>query len=34
MMKVNSVIKMNFPKIRQLSKAQVTALEKTAEEKG
>ena len=31
MMKVNSVIKMNFPKIRQLSKAQVTALEKTAE---
>ena len=32
MIKVNSVIKMNFPKIKQLTDAQVTALEQTAEE--
>lgn len=31
MMKVTSKIKMNFPKIRQLTQAQVTALEMTAE---
>ena len=31
MIKVNSTIKMNFPKIRQLTDAQVTALEQTAE---
>lgn len=31
MIKVNSVIKMNFPKIQQLTQAQVTALEQTAE---
>ncbi len=30
-MKVSSTVKMNFPKIRQLTQAQVTALEKTAE---
>lgn len=32
MIKVNSVIKMNFPKIKELTDAQVTALEHTAEE--
>ena len=31
MIKVSSKIKLNFPKIKQLSKAQVTALEQTAE---
>lgn len=31
MIKVNSVVKLNFPKIRQLTQAQVTALEQTAE---
>lgn len=31
MMKVKSVIKMNFPKIKQITRAQVTALEQTAE---
>lgn len=31
MIKVNSRIKMNFPKIRKLEKAQITALEQTAE---
>ena len=31
MIKVNSVIKMNFPKIKELTDAQVTALEQTAE---
>lgn len=31
MIKVNSTIKMNFPKIRQLADAQVQALELTAE---
>lgn len=31
MIKVNSVVKLNFPKIRQLTRAQVTALEQTAE---
>ena len=31
MMRVNSNVKMNFPKIRQLTQAQVTALEQTAE---
>ena len=31
MMKVNSRVKLNFPKMRQLSKAQITALEQTAE---
>ena len=31
MIKVNSTIKMNFPKLRQLAQAQVTALEQTAE---
>ena len=30
-MRVNSTVKMNFPKIRQLTQAQVTALEQTAE---
>ena len=32
MIKVNSTIKMNFPKLRQLAQAQVAALELTAEE--
>lgn len=32
MIKVKSVVKMNFPRIRQLEQAQVTALEHTAEE--
>ena len=32
MMRVNSTVKMNFPKIRQLTQAQVTALEQTAED--
>lgn len=32
MIKVKSVVKMNFPRIRQLEQAQVTALEQTAEE--
>ena len=31
MMKVNSFVNLNFPKIRQLTQAQVEALEKTAE---
>ena len=31
MMKVNSFVNLNFPKIRQLTQAQVTALEQTAE---
>lgn len=31
MIKVNSKIKLNMPKIRQLTKAQATALEQTAE---
>ena len=31
MMRVNSTVKMNFSKIRQLTQAQVTALEQTAE---
>ena len=31
MIKVNSTIKLNFPKIQQLVKTQVTALENTAE---
>lgn len=31
MIKVSSKIKLNFPKIKQLSKAQVTALDQTAE---
>ena len=31
MIKVKSVVKMNFPRIRQLEQAQVTALEQTAE---
>lgn len=31
MIKVNSVVKLNFPKIRQLTQEQVTALEQTAE---
>lgn len=31
MIKVSSVVKLNFPKIRQLTRAQVTALEQTAE---
>ena len=30
-MKVSSVVKLNFPKIRQLTEAQVKALEETAE---
>ena len=32
MMRVNSTVKMNFSKIRQLTQAQVTALEQTAED--
>lgn len=32
MMKVNSKVKLNFPKIKQLTQAQVKALEQTAEE--
>ena len=32
MIKVNSTVKLNFPKIQQLTKAQVTALEQTAED--
>lgn len=32
MIKVKSTVKMNFPRIRQLEQAQVTALEHTAEE--
>ena len=32
MIKVKSTVKMNFPRIRQLERAQVTALEHTAEE--
>lgn len=31
MIKVSSVVKLNFPKIRQLTQAQVIALEQTAE---
>lgn len=31
MIRVSSVVKLNFPKIRQLTQAQVTALEQTAE---
>lgn len=31
MIKVNSVVKLNFPKLKQLTQAQITALEKTAE---
>jgi len=31
MIKVNSTVKLNFPKIQQLTQAQVTALEQTAE---
>ena len=31
MIKVSSVVKLNFPKIRQLTQAQVSALEQTAE---
>ena len=31
MISVGSVVKLNFPKIRQLERAQVTALEQTAE---
>ena len=31
MIKVNSVVKLNIPKIRKLTQAQVTALEQTAE---
>lgn len=31
MIKVNSIVKLNFPKIRKLTQAQVTALELTAE---
>lgn len=31
MIKVSSKVKLNFPKIKQLTKAQVTALEQTAE---
>ena len=31
MIKVNSIVKLNFPKIQQLTQAQVTALEQTAE---
>lgn len=31
MIKVNSIVKLNFPKISQLTQAQVTALEQTAE---
>ena len=32
MIKVNSTVKLNFPKINQLTQAQVTALEQTAED--
>lgn len=32
MIKVNSTVKLNFPKINQLTRAQVTALEQTAED--
>lgn len=32
MIKVSSVVKLNMPKIKQLTQAQVTALEQTAEE--
>lgn len=31
MIKVSSVVKLNMPKIKQLTQAQVTALEQTAE---
>jgi hypothetical protein len=31
MIKVNSIVKLNFPKIKELTQAQVTALEQTAE---
>ena len=31
MIKVNSVIKLNMPRIRELTEAQVSALEQTAE---
>lgn len=31
MINVNSIVKLNFPRIRQLTEAQVTALEQTAE---
>ena len=31
MISVNSTVKLNFPKIQQLTKAQVMALEQTAE---
>lgn len=31
MIRVSSTVKLNFPKIRQLGKAQITALEQTAE---
>jgi len=31
MIQVNSTVKLNFPKIRQITRAQVTALEQTAE---
>ena len=31
MISVNSTVKMNFPKIQQLTRAQVMALEQTAE---
>ena len=31
MMRVNSTVRMNFPKIKQLTQAQVTALEQTGE---
>ena len=31
MIRVNSTVRMNFPKIKQLTQAQVTALEQTAE---
>lgn len=33
MIKVSSVVKLNFPKIRQLTQAQVSALEQTAEDR-
>ena len=32
MIKVNSTVKLNFPKINQLTRAQVAALEQTAED--
>lgn len=32
MIKVNSTVKLNFPKIKQLTQAQITVLEQTAEE--